>query len=100
MMCPVETPPAAIRNVRREGNGQRRGAGIMKKIVLGAALAVGLLALCNGRASAVGFGGGNGFGISPGSSSVGLGFNVAWSGISFGPGYGGGGGGGGPCYGG
>src|SRR3954462_14415645 len=94
MMCPVETPRRSLGTPAGESNEHRRG-GIMKKIVLAAALAVGLLGLANGRADAAGFG--NGFGVSPGSFSIGLGFNVSWSGFGFGPGCGAGAG---PCYGG
>lgn len=68
----------------------------MKRFALAAVLALGLFALTANRASAAGFGNGP-WGISPGSFSIGLGFNVAWSGLSFGnQGYGGGGS---PCYG-
>jgi hypothetical protein len=66
--------------------------------MLAAVLALGSLALAGGKADASGFGLGNGtYGISPGSFSVGVGFNVAWSGLSFGRMDGGGGGA--PCYG-
>jgi hypothetical protein len=67
----------------------------MKRIALAAVLALGLFAVTGSKAEASGFGNGT-YGISPGSFSVGVGFNVAWSGFSFGQMNGGGGG---PCYG-
>jgi hypothetical protein len=63
----------------------------MKRFLLAGVLALALLGLTQQSAKA------EGWGISPGSFSINLGLNVAWSGCSFGSGCCGGGYG--PCYG-
>src|SRR2546428_80187 len=75
---------AGSRNTRPGREGRRRGQATMKRFVLAAVLVLGLFALTGGRASASGFGNGGTYGISPGSISFGIGFNLAWSGVSFG----------------
>src|SRR5262249_53848724 len=62
----------------------------MKRFVLAAALGLGLFALTARGGSASGFGNGGTYGISPGSISFGVGFNLAWSGVSVGQMNGGG----------
>jgi hypothetical protein len=67
----------------------------MKRFAWGAVLTLGLVLLAGGKASAAGYGNGT-YGISPGSFSIGVGLNIAWSGVSFGHVNNGGCG---PCYG-
>jgi hypothetical protein len=74
----------------------------MKRIILAAVLAIGLMGVASNKAEASGCGGP--YGIGPGFFSINLGLNVQWSGLYFGrfPNAGYGNGypcNGGPCYG-